>query len=45
MQTLDAYAVSSIETQALVSGECVRGSFRLIVIALTLDLKRHVHRG
>jgi outer membrane protein TolC len=39
MQTLDAYAVSPKEMQALVSGESARGLFRLIVIALTLGLQ------
>jgi outer membrane protein TolC len=39
METLNAYAVSAKEMQALVSGESVRGPFRLIVIALTLALQ------
>ena len=39
MQTLDAYAVSPKEMQALVSGESARGPFRLIVVALTLALQ------
>src|SRR5580692_9365135 len=39
MQTLDAYAISPNKMQALVSGECVHGPFRLIAIALTLALQ------